>query len=121
MALTPTATFDPSAVPFRIDKPVYAGATEVAGSGPPGAPIMLSDVTFMGKEIVGGEIGPDGRFLLVLPAPLEANHRIGIAPYNVEGTKWESVNFENPGYFGDEYQLAPMVGFFFDTVLVVAQ
>jgi hypothetical protein len=103
---------------FQLDKPVYEGTIELRGNGPAGIQIVIADVTFFGEVIVKGFIDLDGSFLIELPKPLEKAHRIGIALGDLKGTKWENVDLSDPGFFGDEFQQVPMVGFFYDTVLV---
>jgi hypothetical protein len=114
--IQPTAQLD--VVPFRINKPIQAGATEVSGTGPPGLPIVIADVNFMGEILGEGEIGADGTFAIKLGIPLEVDHRIGIALNDLTGTLWESNDFSDPGFFGEEYRQVPTVGFFYDTAAV---
>jgi hypothetical protein len=105
-------------VPFRLNKPVLAGATEVSGTGPAGVPIILGDVTLYGTILGETTINADGSFLFKLSTPLEKGHRIGVALGSLEGTPWIPANFSDEGFHGEEHQLVPMVGFFYDTVMV---
>lgn len=105
-------------VPFRLEKPLRVGDTQVRGSGPPGVPIIIANVTLMGEPLVFGEIGPDGHFEVELPSPLEENYRIGVALGDFAGTPWTEEIFRHPVFYGDESQTVPQVGFFYDTNLV---
>ena len=107
-------------VPFRLEKPLHAGDTHVRGSGPPGVPIIIANITLMGEPLVLGEIGPDGHFDFVLPKPLEENYRIGLALGDLAGKPWTEDDFRQPSFYGDEAQTVPQVGFFYDSCLAVA-
>lgn len=105
-------------VPFRLDKPLRAGDTHVRGSGPPGVPIIVANITLMGEQLVFGEIGPDGQFEFQLPDPLEENYRIGLTVGNLTGTSWTEETFRHPLFHGDDPQTAPQAGFYYDSSLV---
>jgi hypothetical protein len=105
-------------IAFRLNKPLREGDTTVSGSGPADLPIIISDVTFNGNELAKGTIGSDGKFMIKLANPLEKNHRIGVALGDLSGTQWAGEAFSDPGFFGEEYQQIPMVGFFYDTTMV---
>jgi hypothetical protein len=77
---------------------------------------MIVDTTLMGIILGQGIIGEDGKFVIVVPT-LEKDHRIGIALDNLDGTGWSTTDFTNE-YAGDEAYMSPMVGAFYDTVLV---
>lgn len=104
--------------PFRLDKPIIAGATRVTGSGPVGVPIMLLDITFGGRLLALGVIDQDGRFELGLGEPLEARHRIGITLGDLTGTGWQPGDFSDRKFNGDEALNVPQIGFFFDTCMI---
>ncbi len=106
-------------VPFRLAKPIKAGATYVSGTGPAGVPIILADVTFMGAVMGQTTVGADGKFQFPVQA-LEANHRLGITLGDVTGTKFTLEQFYSDGYRGDGSMQVPNVGFYFDTALVEA-
>lgn len=106
-----------SATPFQIERPLIAGATEVRGTGPAGVPVFIADVTFMGEPLGVGTIGPDGKFVVSVPA-LPDTHRIGLALGVLDGTQWKAEDFYRPEFFGKDSMQAPQVGFFHDTVLV---
>jgi hypothetical protein len=110
-----------SIVPFRFDRPLLVGATEVTGTGPSGVPILVVDLTAYGKVLAEGTIRPDGTFKVTLPFPLEANHRIGLSTNDLSNTGWTEDTFSDPGFFGEDPQLVPMIGFYFDTILIEAK
>lgn len=104
-------------VPFKIERPVLPGATEVQGTGPAGVPIYIADVTFMGDPLGTGTIGADGKFVVKVQ-PLTDGHRIGVALGILDGTRWKPEDFYQPAYYGPDSMQAPQVGFFHDTVMV---
>ena len=110
------SSIDPDITPFRLNKPVVAGVTEVSGSGPEGVPIMIVDITLMGNILGQGIIGDDGTFVILVPT-LEKDHRIGVALDNLEATPWSTADFTE-AYAGDEAYMSPLIGAFFDTALV---
>ena len=114
---SPLPTTDSAGVPFKLERPIPAGATEVRGTGPAGVPVFVADVTFMGESLGTGTIGPDGKFVVAVK-PLEANHRLGLALGNLEGTAWKPEDFYREAFYGPEAMQVPQVGFFQDTVLV---
>jgi hypothetical protein len=114
---TPSKSLPQNAAPFTIDKPVLEGTTEITGKGTPGVPVIIFDVTYMGEVLGQGTIQPDGTFKILVPT-LEKGHRIGLGVADLTGTKWKVEDFQNPAFNGDEAQLVPMVGFFFDTAMV---
>jgi hypothetical protein len=105
------------AVPIRLNRPVVEGATEVTGTGPASLPILLQDVTFMGGKLADAVISPDGTFVFKV-APLEKNHRIGVAVGDLTGTSWRAEDFDNSLYWGPESMMVPQVNFYYDTSLV---
>lgn len=111
-----TETASPDA--FRLQKPIYAGTTQVRGTGPAGVPIFLMDITKMGLPLAETVIDANGQFVFDLPAALEANHRIGILIGGLEGTQWKPEDFYPRRYYGDEARQIPQIGFFHDTALV---
>jgi len=110
---------DENAIPFLLDKPILAGAKEISGSGVPGVPIAILDITLMGPVLGQTTIKEDGSFVVEV-SPLEAGHRVGLFLANLEGTSWKPEDFQDKGYFGEEARMVPMVGFFYDTALVKA-
>jgi hypothetical protein len=118
----PSPTINPGTpvkvVPFKINKPLSAGMTEITGSGPADIPITLADITSYGDIVGEGTISSDGTFTIKLNKPLEVNQWIGITYSNLKNTKWVPSNFDDPGFRGDSPQLIPLVGYFFDTAEV---
>jgi hypothetical protein len=118
--LPPSPTMNPGTpvkvVPFRINKPVPDGATEVSGTGPADIPITLADITMYGDILSQTTIKSDGTFKFNLSQPIGKGHLIGVALSDLKGTKWVAANFTDPGFKGDKPNLVPLVGFFFDTV-----
>ena len=105
-------------VPIKIVKPVIEGESEVRVTGPEGLPLVMADVTFAGEYLGKGKIGPGGEIVIKLNSPLQNNHRIGVMLSEMTETRWDGVDFSNPGYFGTEFQQIPMIGFFYDTAMV---
>jgi hypothetical protein len=105
-------------VPFKLEKPIVEGTTEVRGTGPADIPILLMDISLMGDTLADTTIQPDGTFVFTLPDPLQKDHLIGITLADLSGTIWTTNNFDNPGFEGDTPSLIPQVGYFFDTALV---
>jgi hypothetical protein len=120
--IPPSPTINPGTpvkvVPFRINKPVPDGATEVSGSGPANIPITLADITMYGDVLGQTAIKPDGSFVFTLSKPIGKGHLIGVALSDLKNTKWVTANFNDPGFKGDAPRQVPLVGFFFDTVEV---
>jgi len=105
-------------IPFQLKKPVAVGDGYVEGSGPPGVPILIADVTFMGTVLGSTTIDQQGTFRAQLAGPAEAKHRIGIALGDLQGTEWSQETFQDELFYGAEPLLVPTVGFFYDTFLV---
>ena len=114
---SPLPTMEGAVVPFKLDRPILPGATEVRGTGPAGVPVFVADVTFMGESLGTGTVGHDGKFVVAVK-PLEENHRIGLALGVLEGTAWKPEDFYRQEFYGPEAMQVPQVGFFHDTVLV---
>lgn len=110
----------PQLIPFRLDKPVMSDATQVSGTGPPGVPIVLADITYNGEVLGQGWIDNEGTYRINLIKPLQNGHRIGIALDELEDTEWNSADFLDPGFFGDEFQQVPLLTFFYDTTQVIS-
>ena len=90
----------------------------MTGRGPAGVPIGLLNITFMGTMLGQTTIGEDGTFAFTVE-PLEAGHRIGIVLGILDGTQWTPEYFQNSAFYGDEARSVPLVGFFYDTALVI--
>lgn len=114
----PESSPEALAARFMLDKPIYAGATTVSGSGPAGVPIFILDITFAGEPLAQGVIGRDGSFSFPVNE-LEKGHRLGIALGDLAGSGYTEEELLVPGYFGDTALTVPTIGFFLDTALVV--
>jgi hypothetical protein len=115
--LSPLSVPGTQVTPFKLDRPILAGATEIRGTGPAGVPIYIADITFMGDPLGTGKVGSDGKFVIVVK-PLEAAHRIGLALGILEGTPWKPEDFYRQEFYGPEAMQLPTVGFFFDTAMI---
>jgi hypothetical protein len=102
-------------VPFRIQKPVLAGTTQVTGTGPANIPVTLANLSLMGEILGETTIQPDCTYTIHLSKPLEKNTWIGITYSNLKGTQWVPNDFVNPAFRSEGAQQVPQVGFFFDT------
>ena len=104
--------------PFTFDRPLREGDNRITGSGVPGIPIVIEDVTFAGKFIAAGQIDNNGRFDIKLSAPLEARHRIGLI-LNLADTSYTEVDFSHSGFRGEGAMVLPQIGFYHDTFMVL--
>ncbi len=102
------------AILFAFERPVAAGDTTIRGVGPAGLAIQILNVTFMGQEMASTTIGDDGRFEVSVP-PLEPGVRVGLSA-DLEGTELGQRIWPGEGALG-----LPQVGYFFDTVVIVAE
>lgn len=109
----------PGAVPFVLTRPIVEGATTVTGTGRPGVPLQLQDVSFMGALMADATVAEDGRFSFSV-APLERNHRLGITIGDLANTDWNIDELLSPAYWGPGAQQLPQVTFYWDTELVQA-
>jgi hypothetical protein len=112
---TPRKGVEVMLVPFRIQKPVQAGATQVTGTGPANVPVTLANLSLMGEILGETTIQPDCTYTIQLSKPLEKNTWIGITFSNLKGTQWVPNDFLNPAFRSEGAQQIPQVGFFFDT------
>jgi hypothetical protein len=103
---------------FQLNKPIPPGSKKVTGSGPPGVPIVLLDITFGGRLLASGVIGKQGKFELTVEEPLEARHRLGITLGDLSGTKWTPEDLSDEKLYGDDALSVPQVGFFYDTHII---
>ena len=109
---------DSGVIPFQITKPIYTGAVQVTGTATPGLPLFLVNVTMVG-EILGETIVQDNGTFTFDVTPIDSGTRIGVVLGNLEGTPWSIEDFYAEGYYGDEARVVPMVGFLYDTALVM--
>jgi len=113
-----TKTVDITPIPIKLNKPCKIGSKNVDGTGPPNIPINIIDVTFMGDILGHGNIDSNGHFQITVK-PMEENHRIGISIGKMENSKWENWDFTNKGFNGTEAIQVPLVGFFYDSCLIM--
>lgn len=106
-----------TAIPFKINKPVSSVATQVTGTGTPGVPLVLVDLTNMGELLSSTTIKADGTFVFDVKA-LPVSSRIGLMLGDLANTSWTTESFYDPGYNGEEALLIPNVGFLYDTCIV---
>ncbi len=107
-------------VPFKLNKPLLEGSTEVTGTGLKDIPLVLMDMTMNGDYLTETTVQADGKFTFKVKA-LEKGHRLGIALGQTKGTRWENFDFGAQGFQGTEPMLVPNIGYFFDTVYVDAK
>lgn len=96
---------------LALNKPIKPNDTEVSGVGPPGLPINIVNITLMGEQLGAGVVGNDGTFSI--PVSLQSNIRVGINA-NIEAFGLTSEEIKP----GDDAMNVPLVGYFFDTVVV---
>ncbi|GAB4527057.1 MAG: hypothetical protein Fur0018_12510 [Anaerolineales bacterium] len=91
----------------------------MTGHGPANIPLLLVDITTMGDILAQTIVQSDGTFEFQV-SPLEGQHRLGImiGDLQIPGVKEE--DFYTTEFYGDEARQIPQLGFFFDTVMVVA-
>ena len=104
----------PQGPEFNIETPVTGGDTTVTGTGPEGVPIILVNVSEVGRLLGETTINQDGTFLFSLDEPLVSNHMIGIQLGDLSGTNFD----ENEFIYSDTYFVRPLVGILFDMVPV---
>ncbi len=104
---------DENAVLLALDKPIRPGDTNISGVGPVGLIVELINTTNMGETLGTTSINEDGTFTLQVN-PLPENVRLGLrSDISTLGLVEADIR---PG---DESRNIPLVGFFFDTVLVI--
>lgn len=109
--LPPGTTMGPD---FRIDRPVKAESLTVTGVGPAGVPIILIDVSELGRVYGEVVIGESGKFEISIPEGLPHGHQIAIKLGDITGTDLNPLDFVyNPNY-SDRY----LLGVLFDIALI---
>lgn len=101
-------------VAFAFERPIGPGDTVIRGVGPAGLEVRVVNVTFMGDVMATTTVGDDGQFEVTVPA-LEPGVRIGLTA-DIEGTDLADRIVPGEGALG-----VPQVGYFFDTVVIVAE
>jgi hypothetical protein len=114
---SPAAKPTTAVIPFQLDTPVVVGTSSVTGSGFPGVPIVILDITFMGGVLGTGKVDANGKFSINV-SPLESGHIIGLALGELTGTQWKAEDFAGTEYRGKGATQIPQVGFFYDTAAV---
>jgi len=107
-----------AAVPFQLQKPIIAGTTRVKGTGVPGAPITIVNISFMGRQLGMGTVDSDGTFEIKVPA-LEENLFVGLSVGDPAKNQWQPEYFYGEEFHGDAAMQVPQVGFFQDTATVM--
>ena len=115
---TPTQDQTTKVTPFKLDKPIVEGTTEITGVGPVGVPIVLTDITSNPQVLANAIISSSGKFTFKVAKPLVKGQRLGVALINLKDSPWVDKNFVDPGFQGTEPQQIPNVGFFYDTAIV---
>jgi hypothetical protein len=109
----PASTLQPGP-DFTLNTPVKSADAEVSGSGPPGVPIKLIDISSGGETIAENTIGSDGTFKFDVSGKLVAGNSIALKLGSVEGTGLDPNRFlSGPGYSD-----MPFVGTIFDSTIV---
>jgi len=98
---------------YTINEPLIAGATTVSGTGPPGIPLYVIDVTLVGEKLGMGVIGEDGQFVIEVDPPLIADHAVGLALGPTEGTELDVAEL-----LQGNYDDIPLVGVVFAEAMV---
>jgi len=112
---TSSTSTNQSAPSFNIDEPLISGSMKISGSGPKNVPIILIDISDMGKVLAEININNHGKFSADLIEPLINKHSIGIIIGNLSGTNFSYGDF----VYSDEYFDIPLIGIVFDKVIVI--
>ena len=112
---TTSTSSNQNAPSFNIDEPLISGSVKISGSGPKNVPIILIDISDMGKVLAKIKIKNDGKFSADLIEPLINNHSIGIIIGDLSGTNFSYGDF----IYSDEYFDIPLIGIVFDKVAVI--
>jgi len=100
---------------FTISLPVRAKDTVVRGTGGPGVPLRVVNLTQMATELGQGTVGPDGKFEIKIPQGLPKDERIGLMLGDLSGTRFQATDFlGGPGYVD-----TPYIGTVFTSTLVL--
>lgn len=114
---TPASAEPAQVVSFSLEKPIVEGTDVVRGTGVPGVPVIITNISFMGKRLGAGVVDSDGRFAIQVPA-LEKNLFVGLQVGDLSATQWQPEDFYGMEYRGDGAMQVPQVGFFHDTTTV---
>jgi len=113
----PEPTYATNGDRFRFD-PIMASNNEVTGSAPPNMALSIVDITYAGTILGQGHSDVDGQFSVPVSGLIEG-HRIGISLADIPpGETLQSTIEQLYPYRGDNYQMVPNIGVFFETTLV---
>ena len=114
--VAPRGSSSESLPEFRLNEPLVEGATQVTGSGPPGAPILIVNVSTTGTILGQGQIGQDGRFSIGVDSSLvKVPDLIGIMVGELAGSPYHS---ESQFTCTERCRDWPMIGTVYDRVVV---
>jgi hypothetical protein len=111
-------TTNANVTPFKFDKPIVEGTTEITGVGPAGVPIVLTDISSTPQMLANAMISSSGKFTFKVTKPLVKDQRLGLGLVNLKDSPWVDKNFADPGFQGTEPTQIPNVGVFYDTAIV---
>ena len=100
---------------FTINTAVSVGDTVVRGTGGPGVPLRVVNVTQYASELGQGKVGPDGEYEIELSQGLRAGERMGLMLGDLAGTNLQADDFGH----GPGYRDVPLIGVVFTSTLVV--
>ncbi len=104
----------PEGPEFSMVEPVRASDTLVTGTGAPGVPIKLVDVTQSGLTLAETTINDDGSYTFDVAGKLVPQNRISLILGDTEGTSFNRDEFlRGPGY-----QDNPFIGVMFATTII---
>jgi hypothetical protein len=84
---------------FTLDLPLKAGDTTVRGTGMPGVPLRVVNVTQMASELGRGIVESDGSFEIQLVEGLPPQERIGLMLGDLGDSAFQKTDFiAGPGY-----------------------
>ncbi len=111
--MTPVLTATPSLPPLKLDEPLYAGATQVSGTGPAGVPIIIMDISAM-SAIGSGEVDEKGEFVVEVSPALVSPNLVGIMFDDARTSPYPKETLPCVGTCRDQ----PLIGLLFDRVVV---
>jgi hypothetical protein len=111
-------TTNANVTPFKFDKPIVEGTTEITGVGPAGVPIVLTDISSTPQMLANAVISSSGKFTFKVSKPFVKDQRLGLGLVNLKDSPWVDKNFVDPGFQGPEPTQIPNVGVFYDTAVV---
>jgi len=91
---------------FSINTPVKASDKYVSGNGPTDVPIVLIDISEMGRLLAETKIDKQGNYKFVLDEPLIPGHSIGLKIGDLSNTNFHYEDF----IYSDTYTDMPLIG-----------